>query len=170
MAVNELSDALDEVVSDIKTRYPTLEATGLPITGRVLRLAQLLQARREQELAQFGVSVADFDVLATLRRKDSGNPVNVRDLQRAMMLSSSGITKRLDRLERAALIARHPDPDDRRGVLIELTRSGRELIDQAIPAVTRFETELVSQAIGSEPDRRKLETSLRRLLVSQEAG
>jgi DNA-binding MarR family transcriptional regulator len=159
---------LDDVVSDTRERYPDLEVAGLPITGRVLRLAQVLQLRREQLLSQFGLSVPDFDVLASLHRKASGGPLNVRDLQRAMMLSSSGITKRLDRLEKSGMVSRHPDPADRRGVLIELTAAGRELIDEAIPAVTRFETELVRQALGSERDRLRVEAGLRQLLLAQE--
>ena len=45
----------------------------------------------------------------------------------ALMLTSSGTTKRLDRLEQAGLITRAPDPDDRRGTLITLTDAGRLL-------------------------------------------
>ena len=159
---------MDKVVEDVADMYPGTDAGGLPIVGRVLRLALLLQARREEQLASYGLTAADFDVLATLRRTGGNAPVNVRDLQRAMMLSSSGITKRLDRLEKSGMVSRHPDPADRRGVLIELTDAGRELIDKAIPAVTRFETELVRQALGSERDRLRVEAGLRQLLLAQE--
>lgn len=161
-------DAVDEIVNDVRQQYPDLDVMGLPITGRVLRLAQHLQTRRDDQLARFGLTVADFDVLASLRRRAGAGAVNVRDLQRTMMLSSSGITKRLDRLEHAALVARGPDPGDRRGVLIRLTDEGRKLIDEAIPAITRFETDLVRGAVASERDRSRLERSLRQLLVAHE--
>lgn len=168
MAAETRQDAVDEVVTDVHHLYPGLEVVGLPITGRVLRLAQVLQARREEQLAPFGITVADFDVLASLRRRAGTGSVNVRDLQRAMMLSSSGITKRLDRLEGSALIERQPDPADRRGVLIRLTSAGLELIDAAIPAITRFETDLVRGALGVEKDRLRVEGSLRQLLLAHE--
>ncbi len=48
------------------------------------------------------------------------------------MLSSGGITKRLDRLGEAGLVERRPDPNDRRGALVRLTRKGRVVIDRAL--------------------------------------
>ncbi len=168
MDANISTDAVDQVVNDLRRWRPDLEVVGLPITGRVLRLAQFLTSGREQRLAEFGLTVADFDVLATLRRRAGADPVNVRDLQHAMMLSSSGITKRLDRLESAGLIERHPDPGDRRGVLIKLSSNGLDLIERAVVAITIFESEVVGDAIDSE-ERLQLESGLRRLLLAQEA-
>ena len=163
---------MDQVVDDLRRWQPDLDVIGLPITGRVLRLAQYITNGREQRLAEFGLTVADFDVLATLRRRAGAAPgtdaVNVRDLQHAMMLSSSGVTKRLDRLETAQLIERHPDPNDRRGVLIKLSRDGLGLIDRAVVAVTAFESNAVTGAIGSDKERLQLEASLRRMLVAHE--
>ena len=159
---------VDQVVADVAAMYPGIEARGLPIVGRVLRLAQLLQTRREEQLADFGLTAADFDVLATLRRRGGGGPVNVRDLQRAMMLSSSGITKRLDRLERAGLLGRQSDPTDRRGVLIVLTESGLAVIDAAIPAVSEAESAIVRSAMVNDNERVRVEAALRELILTQE--
>jgi DNA-binding MarR family transcriptional regulator len=164
------TDAVDEIVSDMRRGHPDLEAIGLPITGRVLRLAQFLTSRREEVLGAFGLTVADFDVLASLRRRAGPGAVNIRELQAWMMLSSGGMTKRLDRLESGGLVERHPDPADRRGVLIQLSQRGLEVIDEALPAVTRFESELVAGAIGSPEARRQVEDGLRRMLIVQEAG
>ncbi len=159
-------DAIDQVVSDLRRWQPDLEVVGLPITGRVLRLAQYISLGREQRLAEFGLTVADFDVLATLRRRGGTDPVNVRELQHAMMLSSGGVTKRLDRLESARLIERHPDPTERRGVFIRLAtrpRPDRPCRD----AVTVFENSAVGNAIGSDDERIQLENILRRMLTAQ---
>ena len=168
MEANPLSDAIDDVVNDLRAWQPDLEVIGLPITGRVLRLAQYITSARDQRLAEFGLTVADFDVLATLRRRAGSDSVNVRDLQQAMMLSSGGVTKRLDRLEATHLIERHPDPSDRRGVLIKLSQAGLDLIDRAVVAVTDLESGVVSDAIGSERERVQLENSLRRILITHE--
>ena len=66
------------------------------------------------------------------------------------MLSSGGVTERLDRLEAAHLIERHPDPSDRRGVLIKLSHAGLDLIDRAVVAVTDLEERRRQRTIGSE--------------------
>jgi DNA-binding MarR family transcriptional regulator len=80
------------------------------------------------------------------------------------------VTKRLDRLESAQLLERHPDPHDRRGVLIKLTQTGLDLIDRAVVAITLFESGVVSGAIGSDDERLQLESALRRMLVEHERG
>ncbi len=165
-----LTDAVDAILSDMGQMSPGLEPLGLPVTGRVLRLAQFLVSRREEVLAEFGLTVADFDVLASSRRRAGDAAIKVGDLQRSMMLSSGGMTKRLDRLETGGLIGRGPDPTDRRGVLIRLTAHGADVIDRALRAVTAFESRLVTSAIESPEARRQVEDGLRRLLVAQEAG
>jgi DNA-binding MarR family transcriptional regulator len=77
------------------------------------------------------------------------------------MLTSSGTTKRLDRLEQAGLIARSPDPEDRRGTLITLTAAGRELVDSVTTAHLENERRILSALTDAE--RRKLADLLRKL-------
>lgn len=77
------------------------------------------------------------------------------------MLTSSGTTKRLDRLEQAGLIARDPDPGDRRGTLITLTPAGLELLDTATAAHLANERRLLDALTGA--DRRRLADLLRKL-------
>lgn len=160
---------MDEIVDEVRDWLPDMDVSGLPITGRILRLARYLEAGREVELAPFGLTLADFDMLATLRRRATSEPIKIRDLQLSLMLSSGGMTKRLDRLESAGLIERLPDPNDRRGTLITLSSRGLELIDEAVPAITRHETALVTGAIGSERSRAALENGLRQLLIAKES-
>lgn len=161
---------MDAIVEEVRQWLPGVEPAGLPITGRVLRLARYLEAGREAVLAPFGLTLGDFDMMATMRRRVAGEPIKIRDLQRSLMLSSGGTTKRLDRLETAGLIARQPDPNDRRGTLITLTPAGLQLISQAVPAVTRHEAELVTQVLTSERDRAAVVDGLRRLLAAEEAA
>lgn len=163
--IDEVGDALDEVVAEVRREFPDLAVTGLPVTGRIMRLARHLEHRREERLAEFGLTVGDFDMLATMRRKHADDqPMNVRDLQRSLMLSSGGTTKRLDRLERAGLLARGADPGDRRGVLVALTPAGLELIDEALPAITDDESKLLTEALPDARERGRVEAGLRRVL------
>lgn len=163
-------DAIDGIVDDVHDLYPGIDVIGLPIAGRIMRLARYLEAHRERRLGEYGLTVPDFDVLATMRRRAGDAAINVRDLQHSMMLSSGGTTKRLDRLERAGLIERLPDPSDRRGVLIRLTPTGLGLIDEVIPAITRSENDLVGGAITTQRDRERVAEGLRRLLLDREAA
>src|SRR5918997_1702586 len=102
--------------------------------GGASRLGRELEQRLEPVYREHGLEPGWHDVLATLRR--TGPPYRLRptDFTTTLMLTSSGTTKRLDRLEQAGLIAREPDPEDRRGTLISLTPEGRRLIDGLTPA------------------------------------
>jgi DNA-binding MarR family transcriptional regulator len=61
------------------------------------------------------------------------------------MLSSAGMTSRIDRLERRGLVRRLPDPDDRRGVIVELTDQGIEVVDTAVAAITVSDRQLLER-------------------------
>ncbi len=161
---------MDEIVDEVREWLPDADVAGLPITGRILRLARYLEAGRERELTRFGLTVADFDLLATLRRRAAGEPIKIRDLQLSLMLSSGGTTKRLDRLERAGLIERLPDPNDRRGTLITLSSKGFDLISEAVPAVIGHEAAAVTAALGSQRSRVAVEDGLRQLLIANESA
>jgi DNA-binding MarR family transcriptional regulator len=84
------------------------------------------------------------------------------------MLTSSGTTKRLDRLEQAGLIERAPDPDDRRGTLISLTTKGRELVDEVSDAHLANEARLLESLTAAE--RKQLAALLRKLRLGLPDG
>src|SRR3954449_2378025 len=122
-------DAVDAILEQWRAERPDLDPTPIGIVGRVSRLARELEARLEPVYKAHGLEPGWHDVLATLRRSGPDYRLRPTDLTNASMLTSSGTTKRLDRLEHAGLIEREPDPDDRRGTLITLTPAGHELID-----------------------------------------
>ena len=84
------------------------------------------------------------------------------------MLTSSGTTKRLDKLEAAGLIAREPDPDDRRGTLIALTADGPRLIDALTPAHLDNERRLLGAL--ARPSSASLADLLRKLQLGLPEG
>src|SRR3954453_12765018 len=129
-----MRDDVDAIVDQWRVARPEAGPAPIGIVGRVSRLARELEQRLEPVYREHGLEPGWHDVLATLRR--AGPPYRLRagDFTGALMLTSSGTTKRLDRLERAGLIERSPDPDDRRGTLITLTPAGLELIDRVTDA------------------------------------
>jgi DNA-binding MarR family transcriptional regulator len=121
-----MRDDVDAILEQWRAARPELDPSPIGIVGRMSRLARELEARLEPVYRDHGLEPGWHDVLATLRRH--GPPFRMRptDLTASMMLTSSGTTKRL---EAAGLIAREPDPGDRRGTLIALTDEGRRVID-----------------------------------------
>lgn len=82
------------------------------------------------------------------------------------MVSSGGMTNRLDRLEKAGLITRLPDPSDRRGTLVCLTDEGRRLVDEVVTTHVENEHRLLDPLDRSE--REALAGLLRKLLSTFE--
>jgi DNA-binding MarR family transcriptional regulator len=146
-------DGVDEILDQWRRERPELDPSPIGVIGRVSRLARELEQRLEPVYAEQGLEPGWYDVLATLRR--TGPPYRLRasDFTSALMLTSSGTTKRLDRLEQAGLIARSPDPGDRRGTLITLTDAGRRLVDDATAAHLANERRLLEALTPAEQDR-----------------
>jgi len=157
-------DGVDTIIEQWRTARPDLDPSPIGVIGRVSRLARELEARLEPVYEEHGLEPGWHDLLATLRR--SGPPFALRpsDLTGTLMLTSSGTTKRLDKLEEAGLIARGPDPHDRRAILITLTPAGKELIDGVTAAHLANEASLLEGLSAAE--QRELAALLRKLLLS----
>ena len=154
-------DGVDLILEQWRRERPDLDPSPIGVIGRISRLARELELRLEVVYREHGLEPGWHDVLATLRR--TGPPYQLRpsEFTSALMLTSSGTTKRLDRLEQAGLITRTPDPDDRRGTLITLTDAGRELIDNVTAAHLENERNLLSALPAA--DQRRLADLLRAL-------
>jgi len=157
-------DGVDTIIEQWRAARPDLDPSPIGVIGRISRLARELEARLEPVYKQHGLEPGWHDLLATLRR--SGPPFALRpsDLTGTLMLTSSGTTKRLDKLEEAGLIARGPDPNDRRAILITLTPEGKDLIDGVTAAHLANEASLLEGLSAAE--QRELATLLRKLLLS----
>ena len=161
-------DGVDLILEQWRRERPDLDPSPIGVIGRISRLARELEQRLEPVYREHGLDGGWYDVLATLRR--AGPPYRLRptDFASALMLTSSGTTKRLDRLEQAGLVAREPDPADRRGILIVLTPAGRELIDATTEAHLANERRLLGAL--SDGEQRRLADLLRKLLVGLPPG
>ena len=100
-----------------------------------LHEASILVARERQAplYARYGLQQGEFDALATLRRSGASEGLTPTALFEAAMMSSGGMTARIDRLEKAGLVARGPHPTDRRATLVRLTDKGFDLIETIMP-------------------------------------
>jgi DNA-binding MarR family transcriptional regulator len=166
--VSEPLDHVDEILAQWHLERPDLNVGVLGLYGRLVRLVHLSDDALAEGLAPHGLQPGWFDLLAALRRAGAPYELNPTRLMRATLLSSSGMTKRLDRMEEASLIERRPDPNDRRGTLVRLSRRGKRVIDKALETHLANEERLLNGLTATE--RRTLNALLRRLLIELERG
>ena len=159
-------DHVDRIVAQWHAERPDLDVAPLALVGRLIRVSHLLNQRLGDELAEFELQPGWFDLLAALRRSGPPYELNPGELMEATMLSSGGMTKRLDRLVEAGLVDRRPDPDDRRGTRVRLTRRGKAVFDRALEAHLRNEERVLGTL--KRADRRELDRLLRHLLEELE--
>jgi len=159
-------DRVDAIIEQWARERPDLVAEPMEVIGRLSRVAGLLSPRLQEAHKPFGLTREAFDVLATLRRSGAPFRLTPTELYRWLMLSSGAMTNRIDRLEQEGLVERVDDPRDRRGCLVGLTPSGRDLIDRAMDAHVTNELRLLQPLDPAE--RKTLGTILRKLLLSLE--
>ncbi|TGQ45916.1 MarR family transcriptional regulator [Mesorhizobium sp. M00.F.Ca.ET.216.01.1.1] len=158
-------DRAAKAIEQWKRERPDLDVTPMAVLGRLSEAASLIARERLAPLfARFGLQSGEFDVLATLRRSGSPYALTPTALYEATMVTSGAMTNRLDRLEKAGLIRRAPHPSDRRGVVVQLTEKGRDLIDEALAAHLANEHQILSGLTRTE--REALANLLRKLIAS----
>lgn len=160
-------DAVDAILGQWNKERPDLDVSVMGPIGRLKRCAALLQKRLDETFASFGISGWEFDVLATLRRSGEPYCLAPTELFSALMVASGTMTNRLQRLEASGFIERHPNPADGRSLLVQLTASGRALIDQAVQAHVENERAIMAPLTAAEL--KALDERLARLLWALEA-
>jgi DNA-binding MarR family transcriptional regulator len=157
-------DRADIAIEQWARERPDLSVLPMFIFWRLLDAAESVMRDHMNPLfAEAGLLPGEFDVLATLRRSGEPYLLSPTRLYEAVMISSGGMTNRLDRLERAGLVERRPDPSDRRGKLIALTDSGKRVIDETIGRHVANEERLLSVLTAAEQE--KLNSLLRKLIA-----
>jgi DNA-binding MarR family transcriptional regulator len=136
------------------------------VTARISRIALHVARQQEEAFGRFGLNRGEVGVLGALLFAGTKQQLSPTQLFKGLMLSSAGITSRLDRLESRGYVKRSRHPDDRRGVLVELTDAGRKVFEQAVTTDTGGEQELL--AALTKEDQRALVALLRKLLAGLE--
>lgn len=164
---HDRTDHIDEMVRAWAEVEPELDTSPLQVAGRLLRCAALLQRSIDRALAPLGLSFGDFDVINTLRRLGAHPGTHPKTLAASALITSGAMTARLDRLERAGLVRREPDPADRRAIVVRLTEDGTRLARRALDAVLAADREVLVPLDDDDQDRTA--QLLRRLLVRAES-
>ena len=159
-------DSVDVIKREFAQTLPGVDVGAATITGRVRRTNFHLNRNAEEVFNSFNTTGASFDVLAALYAAGPPYQMTPTDFYRGHMMSSAGVTARLDVVERAGLAARSRDPRDRRGVIVTLTKTGQKLVRDVAQALYRRQAFV--QKVYTERERRQVLNLLRRLLNSLE--
>ncbi|CVI56585.1 MULTISPECIES: MarR family winged helix-turn-helix transcriptional regulator [Agrobacterium] len=155
-------DHVDHILAQWRRERPDLDVGPMGLLGRLNRLTTHLGREVEAVLLKHGLSSSAFDVLATLRRSGSPYRLSPGDLLAMTMVSSGTMTNRIDQLEKAGLVERIHNPNDRRSVLISLTERGFAIVEEAAGAHVENQHRLVAGL--SEEERVTLNRLLKRFL------
>jgi DNA-binding MarR family transcriptional regulator len=162
------TDHIEDTIAAWRRERPGLDLSGMAVVARLLRVAHRFDEAQDEFFAALGLKPGWLDVLGALRRTGDPYRLTPTKLSEEALISTAGMTNRLDRLEQAGLIRRLPDPDDRRGVLVELTNDGLELVDAAVDAHRGLSRRLLAGLEGTE--REELDALLKKLLQPLDSG
>ncbi len=156
-------DEVDELVAGWRAERPDLDTEPLQVLSRVSRLARHLDLARRTAFAAHDLEAWEFDVLSALRRQGPPYQLSPGALLRATLVTSGTMTNRIDRLAEAGLVSRHPDPLDKRGVLVQLTGRGQIVADAALADLLDRERQLLGSL---DPEQQAQLAGLLRILLT----
>jgi DNA-binding MarR family transcriptional regulator len=159
-----VEDGVDRIEADWNRERPDIDVSSVGIVTRVWRIGRYLERRRNDVLLQWDTDRGTIDILGMLRRAGAPYRRTAGDLSRHSLITSGGVSQRLEKLERAGLVTRHVDTADRRRVEVELTAAGAELIDSVLSASMSEDSSVLAEAL-SLPEQETLRHLLRKLLV-----
>jgi DNA-binding MarR family transcriptional regulator len=157
------TDHVDRFLEEFKGEFPAevdLDVEG--IVDRINGINRRLNRALDETLAEYGLDHGAYKVLSSLRWAGKPYRRSAGDLAKFSDLSSGAMTNRLDQLEKAGLIRRLRDPEDRRGVLVEPTEKGKRLWERAMGVQARKE-QLIAAALDKR-EQEQLNTLLRRVM------
>lgn len=156
-------DEVDLIVEAWHRERADLDLGPVEVFSRIGRLSRRLDLARRGAFAEHGIEPWEFDVLSALRRAGEPYQLSPGQLVKETLVTSGTMTNRVDRLAERAYVVRAPDPADRRGVLVGLTRPGRRVVDAAFESLLDRERELLAE-LGAA-DSKRLAALLKSLMA-----
>ena len=160
-------DTVDSTLEVWARELPFLDLETEGIVERIHKLEWYVDRTMRETLDTFDLSHGEWRLMAHLRYAGPpyrGKPGKLAD---HLGLSSGAMTNRLDNLERRGLLKRIDDPDDRRGVYVELTEEGNRLWEEAVGV--QAEKEAIVDAALDASEKQRLNDLLRRLMNAFQA-
>ncbi|GAA3581422.1 hypothetical protein GCM10022222_77650 [Amycolatopsis ultiminotia] len=159
-------DRIDIVQEEWADAWPQLPIDSMSVTARLRFVQKYLEQELEAALGKYGLTHANFLVLATLRRRRAPHRMSQRLLMDRLGLTSGTISVRIDRLLELGLVERTPDETDRRSSVVSLTAEGLLLCESVFPEHNAHEQRLLLSLTSDEQE--VLSGLLRKLLLGLE--
>lgn len=109
---------------------------------RVGRIDRYLRNAKQRAVAEVGLTDFEYDTLHVLMIRDTPGSASPTELAAELAVSGAGMTGRLDGLEKAGWIRRIPSVDDRRRVIVEVTKAGIDVWRRAMDIRGEAENDL----------------------------
>jgi len=161
--IESAPDHVDRIQAQWRAARPDIDPSPQGVIGRLHRVALGLTVRLTAVYADYGLTEPEFDLLASLRRSGPAHELPAGELAAHTMVTTGGLTKRVDRLVARGLVERSGADADGRRRLIRLTPAGVALIDDAFTAHMANEHRLLEE-LGAD-DTAAIEPILRRWLA-----
>ena len=134
---------------DLEARVTDEHHQALKVWLRLLACTHRIEAQIRVRLrAEFGITLARFDLLAQLERGADG--LKMSELSKRLMVSGGNVTGLTDELEKEGLVVREDDPADRRACTVKLTPAGRDLFTRMAAVHEQWVIELLTGLNGAE--------------------
>lgn len=156
-------DSVDRHVEHWQREIPQLDPLVEGVVTRMQLVLLHLGEARQAKLAGRGLEEFEYDTLHFLGGLGHGESATPGEIASWLRMSPSGITGRLDRLEKRGFIRRLPSPADRRKVLVELTEAGRQAWLASFNPQSSEEARLL--AVLEPDEKRQFDDLLRRMLA-----
>lgn len=166
-ASSAFPDAVDRTQSEWRRERPDIDVSSVGIVTRIWRVARHLERQRNKQLATRDTDRGTIDLLGMLRRAGPPYRQTAGELTKHSLITSSGVSQRLEKLEKAGLLTRHVDTGDRRRVDVELTATGAALIDSVLSDAMDLEAATIATVLDDD-EQEQLRVLLRKLLSAFE--
>lgn len=120
------------------------------VAVRIGKLHRYLKGTMQQAVAEVGLQDFEYETLHSLMIRDTPGTASPTDLADELGVSGAGMTGRLDRLEQAGWVQRTVAPNDRRRVVVEITKSGADIWRRAMAIRGSQEEEMVGALTAKE--------------------
>lgn len=162
------TDRVDKLLEEWTPKLPPID---LDIEGAVQRIqwiSKLIHRQMEETLADYELTHGEWGILRQLAMEGPPHRSSPGKLAQRDGLSSGAMTNRLDQLEKAGLVKRQPDLEDRRALHVELTDKGHKLWADSLSAQANKEAKLAASL--DERELAQLNKLLRKVLTGLEEG
>lgn len=163
-----MGDAVDAIITAWRRERPDLDVSPVGVVSRVARLAARFSRALEANFEGHGLTKADFEALAALRRSGAPFRLSQTRLMEELSLTPGTVSTRTARLVDRGFVERRADDDDRRGVIVALLPAGERAFEDAVHDHLATERRLLAALDPGEQE--VLAGLLRRLLAADVQG